>query len=84
MFQESIFFLVALSTIIQTTRNFVAFCLPLFANPTLQRWMGCPNNTIDIGIYGRFAYDQFKELLICDYLDEVNVCALKLMELLSL
>ena len=36
------------------------------------------------GVYGSVAYDQFKEFLICDSLDEVNVCALKLMELLSL
>ena len=35
-------------------------------------------------VYGSVVYDQFKELLICDSLDEVNVCALKLMELLSL
>ena len=37
-------------------------------------------NGVDISV----VYDQFKELLICDSLDEVNVCALKLMELLSL
>ena len=42
MFQESIRFLIASSTIIQTTRNFVAFFLPVFANTTLWRWTGCP------------------------------------------
>ena len=33
---------------------------------------------------GSVAYDKFKELFICDSLDEVNVCALKLMDLLCL
>ena len=42
MFQESILFLIDLSTIIQTTRNFMAVCLPVFAKPTLQRWVGWP------------------------------------------
>ena len=42
MFQELIRFLIALSTIIQTTRNFVAVFLPVFAKTTLIRWMGCP------------------------------------------
>ena len=40
--------------------------------------------SIDNGVDGSVAYDQFKELLICDSLDEVNVCALKLLKLLSL
>ena len=39
---------------------------------------------IDNCVDGSVAYDQLKELLICDSLYEVNVCALKLMELLSL
>ena len=44
------------------------------------------NYDTSIGNYvdGSVAYNQFKELLICDSLDEVNVCALKPMELLSL
>ena len=42
MFQELIHFLIALLTIIKTTRNSVAVFLPLLANPTLRRWMGCP------------------------------------------
>ena len=42
------------------------------------------DTSIDNGVDGSITYDQFKELLICDSLDEVNVCALKLMELLSL
>ena len=37
------------------------------------------DTSIDNGVDGSFAYDQFKELLICDSLDEVNVCSLKLM-----
>ena len=40
--------------------------------------------SVDNGVDGSVEFDQFKELLICDSLDEVNVCALKLMELLSL
>ena len=36
------------------------------------------------GVDGSFSYDQFKEFLICYSLYEVNVYALKLMELLSL
>ena len=36
------------------------------------------------GVDGSVVYDHFKELLICDSLDEVNLCSLKLMELLSL
>ena len=35
-------------------------------------------NYIGNGVDGSVAYDQFKELLICDSLDEVNVCALKI------
>ena len=42
------------------------------------------DTSIDNGVDGSGAYDKFKELLICDSLDEANVCALKLMELLSL
>ena len=42
------------------------------------------NTCIGNGVYGSVAYDQLKELLICDSIDEVDVCALKLMELLSL
>ena len=34
--------------------------------------------SFDNGVDGSVAYDQFKELLICDSLDEVNVCALKI------
>ena len=41
------------------------------------------DNYIDNGVDGSVVYDQFKYLLICDSLDEVNVCDLKLMELLS-
>ena len=41
------------------------------------------DTSIGNGVYGNVTYDQFKELLICDCLDEVNVCALKLMEILS-
>ena len=42
------------------------------------------DTSVGNGVYGSFTYDQFKEFFICDSLDEVNVCALKLMELLSL
>ena len=42
------------------------------------------DTSIDIFIYGSVVYNQFKELLIFDSLDEVNVCALKMMELLFL
>ena len=42
------------------------------------------DTSVDICVDSSVAYDQFKELLICDYLDEVNLCALKLMKLLSL
>ena len=38
--------------------------------------------SIDNRVDSSVAYDQFKELLICDSLDEVNVCNLKQMELL--
>ena len=40
--------------------------------------------SIDNGVYGSVAYYKFNGLLIYDSLDEVNVCALKPMELLSL
>ena len=42
------------------------------------------DTSIDNGVDSGVAYDQFIELLICEYLDEVNVWALKLMELLSI
>ena len=42
------------------------------------------NTSIDNGVDGSVAYDQLKELLICDSLDQVDVCTLKLMELLSI
>ena len=37
------------------------------------------DTSIDNGVYGSVIYNQFKELLICNSLDEVNVCVLKLM-----
>ena len=42
MFQESISFLIVLSKIIQSTRNFVAFFLPVFLKHTFRRRMGLP------------------------------------------
>ena len=39
------------------------------------------DTSVDNGVDGSATYDQFKGLFICD---EVNVCALKIMELLSL
>ena len=42
------------------------------------------DTSVDNGVGGSVTYDQFKKLLICDSLYEMNVCALKLMELLSL
>ena len=44
------------------------------------------NSDTSIGncVDGSVAYNQFKELLICDSLDEVNICTLKLTKLLSL
>ena len=42
------------------------------------------DTSIGNGGDGSVTYDQFKELLLCDSLDEVNVCALKLIELLSI
>ena len=40
--------------------------------------------SIGNGVDGSITYNKFKELLICDSLDEVNVCALKRTKLLSL
>ena len=37
------------------------------------------DTSIDNSVDGSVTYDQFKELLIFDYLDEVNVCDIKLM-----
>ena len=39
---------------------------------------------IDNGVDGSFAYDQFKELFICNSLHQLNVCAIELMELFYL
>ena len=40
------------------------------------------DTSIENGVDGSITYGQFKELFICDSLDEVNVCNLKQMELL--
>ena len=42
------------------------------------------DTSFENGVDSRDTYQQFKWLLICDFLDEVDVCTLKLMELLYL